>query len=83
MHCILERIHKNPMDSSVSCAIGWSIHEKMDKLLHAVSGEIEEQYIWVEEVLAEAQKTMSRYAESITSKFCIYLYCTLEYTYIY
>ena len=49
------------MDGLFNFPLGWSIHEKTDKLLHVVGQEVEEQYTWVEEVFAEAKKTLARY----------------------
>jgi hypothetical protein len=49
------------MDGLFKFPLGWSIHEKTDRLLHVVNQEVEEQYTWVEEVFAEAKKKLARY----------------------
>jgi hypothetical protein len=50
------------MDNLLNFPLGWSVHQKTSGLLHVVSQEVEEQYTWVEEVFAEANKTLARYS---------------------
>ena len=55
---------------NASCRFGWNIHEVAMHGLREINAEAEEHMTWMQEVLAEAIKTMSKYVLNSCSLYC-------------